>query len=142
LPHNVRRHSVMYTATHDNQTTVGWFAGLPDTDRQRVRHYLGHHADDIAWDLLRLAWGSVAEIAIAPMQDILRLGDEARMNTPATATGNWAWRMLPSQLDFSLADGVRDLTRTYGRTAGTTREHGVNPWDYTDPTSGIDATQP
>lgn len=141
LPHNVSRHSVTYTATHDNQTTIGWFAGLPEEGRQRVRHYLGHHADDIAWDLLRLAWASVSDTAIAPMQDILRLGDEARMNTPATATGNWAWRMVPAQLDFSLAEGVRDLTQAYGRTADAAEEQGANPWDYTDPASGITATR-
>jgi len=141
LPHNVRRHSVMYTATHDNQTTVGWFAGLGEDDRNRVRHYLGHAADDIAWDLLRLAWASVAHTAIAPMQDILRLGDESRMNTPATSTGNWAWRMTPEQLDPLLANGVRDMTQAYGRTADAGHERGANPWDYTDPQSGIDATQ-
>ena len=141
LPHNVKRNSVTYTATHDNQTSVGWFGSLSDAERQSVRHYLGHHADDIAWDLLRLAWASVSNTAIAPMQDVLRLGDEARMNTPATASGNWAWRMLPSQLDPLLADGMRDITRTYGRTADVAPSSGKNPWDYTDPHSGISATR-
>lgn len=142
LPHNARRHSVMYTATHDNQTAVGWWKSLSEDERRTVRHYLGRHADDIAWDLLRLAWASVSDTAIAPMQDILRIGDEARMNTPATATGNWAWRLLPSQLDPSLADGLRDLTSAYGRTKkSTSSEAGENPWDYTDPKSGISATR-
>ncbi|HWV25119.1 MAG TPA: 4-alpha-glucanotransferase, partial [Thermomicrobiales bacterium] len=75
------------------------------------------------------------------MQDILRLGDESRMNTPATSTGNWAWRMTPEQLDPLLANGVRDMTQAYGRTADAGHERGANPWDYTDPQSGIDATQ-
>lgn len=139
LPHNHQRNSVTYTATHDNQTSVGWFGSIPESDRQEVRHYLGHAAEDIAWDLLRVAWSSVSNTAISPMQDVLRLGDEARMNTPATSAGNWAWRMLPSQLDASLADGLRDLTMTYGRTAGAGAPRGENPWDYTDPASGMTA---
>jgi 4-alpha-glucanotransferase len=141
LPHNVKRNSVTYTATHDNQTSVGWFSGISDEERQHVRHYLGHRADDIAWDLLRLAWASVSNTAIAPMQDVLRMGDEARMNTPATATGNWAWRMLPSQLDPLLADGMRDITKAYGRTVDAEPSTSKNPWDYTDPGSGIEATR-
>jgi 4-alpha-glucanotransferase len=141
LPHNVQRHSVMYTATHDNQTTVGWWDSLPEEERHVVRRYLGRPADDIAWDLLRLAWASVSDTAIAPMQDILRMGDEGRMNTPATATGNWAWRLLPTQLDPSLADGLRDLTCTYGRMERGAADVSENPWDYTDPKSGISATK-
>lgn len=141
LPHNISRHSVMYSATHDNQTTVGWFASLPDSGRQRVRHYLGHHADDIAWDLLRLAWASISNTAIVPMQDVLRLGDEARMNTPATSSGNWSWRMLNSHMEPLLADGLRDLTQAYGRSTDVTSARGKNPWDYTNPASGIQATR-
>lgn len=141
LPHNYQRNSVVYTATHDNQTSIGWWSGLGEPERDEVRHYLGHAAEDIAWDLLRIAWASVSDVAIAPMQDVLRLGDEARMNTPATATGNWAWRLSGDQLDDGLADGLRDLTRTYGRDPKYTPATGANPFDYTEPSSGVRAIQ-
>lgn len=137
LPHNHRRNSVTYTATHDNQTTVGWWASISVEERDRARRYLGHAVDDVAWDMLRVAWASASNTAIAPMQDILRLGDQARMNTPATAAGNWAWRLTPEQLDVSLAEGLRNLTSAYGRIPGEGVSKGKNPWDYTDPTSGV-----
>ncbi len=139
LPHNHQRNSVTYTATHDNQTTVGWFSGLSEEDKDHVRRYLGHAVPDPAWDMLRVAWASPANTAIAPMQDILRLGDEARMNTPSTAAGNWSWRMTPEQLDFSLADGLRVLTAAYGRIPEEFTPKGSNPLDYTDPASGVSA---
>lgn len=141
LPHNARKNSVTYTATHDNQTTVGWFASISDEERRSVQRYLGHACEDIAWDLLRIAWASSANTAIAPMQDILRLGDEARMNTPATIAGNWSWRVVTDQLDDSLADGLRDMTEAYGRTPASDVESGGNPLDYTDPASGVKATR-
>jgi 4-alpha-glucanotransferase len=75
------------------------------------------------------------------MQDILRLGDDARMNTPATAAGNWAWRLEDHHLDDALADGLRNLTSAYGRIPGEGEAKGKNPWDYTDPASGINATR-
>jgi 4-alpha-glucanotransferase len=142
LPHNYRRNSVVYTATHDNQTTVGWFHSRPEHERAAVQTYLGRDGTDIAWDLIRAAWASVANTAIAPMQDVLRLGDEARMNVPGQPVGNWSWRMLPSQLDASLADGLRELTHAYGRIPGDDARTAANPWDYTDPDSGIHAERP
>jgi 4-alpha-glucanotransferase len=141
LPHNHQRNSVTYTATHDNQTTVGWWSSISEKERDTARRYLGHGIEDVAWDMLRVAWASAANTAIAPMQDILRLGDEARMNTPATASGNWAWRLRPDQLDPALADGLRNLTSAYGRIPGEGVEQGENPWDYTDPASGVVATK-
>jgi 4-alpha-glucanotransferase len=139
LPHNHRRNSVTYTATHDNQTTVGWWSSISEEERDRARRYLGHAVDDVAWDMLRMAWASASNTAIAPMQDILRLGDEARMNTPATAAGNWAWRLTSEQLDPALAEGLRNLTDAYGRIPGEGVVRGKNPWDYTDPASGVTA---
>jgi 4-alpha-glucanotransferase len=141
LPHNHVRNAVTYTATHDNQTTVGWWSSIAEEERERVRRYLGHAVDDVAWDMLREAWASPSNTAISPMQDILRLGDEARMNTPATATGNWAWRLTFDQLDPALADGLRNLTSAYGRIPGEGVEQGENPWDYTNPASGVSATK-
>lgn len=139
LPHNVRPHSVTYTATHDNQTTVGWFSSISEDDRRLVQRYLGHSCDDIAWDLLRVAWASVSNTAIAPMQDVLRLGDDARMNKPATVAGNWAWRLTVDQLDGSLAVGLRVLTQAYGRIPGSDAPEEGNPLDYTDPASAVEA---
>lgn len=139
LPHNHARNSVTYTATHDNQTSVGWWASADEKEREQARRYLGHPVNDVAWDLLRVAWASASNTAIAPMQDVLRLGDEARMNTPATASGNWAWRLTWDQLDMALADGLRNLTSAYGRIPGDGVESGENPWDYTDPASGVTA---
>lgn len=135
LPHNYRRDSVVYTATHDNQTTVGWFSSRPDHERASVQRYLGTDGQDIAWDLIRLALASVANTAIYPMQDVLRLGDEARMNTPGTSQGNWSWRCQPEDLDASLAAGLRQLVDTYGRLGATRPQQGDNPWDYTRPGS-------
>ncbi|MCA9832512.1 MAG: 4-alpha-glucanotransferase [Thermomicrobiales bacterium] len=141
LPHNQLRHSVTYTATHDNQTTIGWWESQGDDAQERVRHYLGHPVADPAWDLLRVALSSVSNTAIIPMQDVLRLGDEARMNTPATTWGNWGWMMTPAQLDFGLAQGLRDLTSTYGRISDDYPPRTVSEFDYSSPFSGITATR-
>jgi 4-alpha-glucanotransferase len=131
LPHNYRRNSVVYTATHDNQTTVGWFHSRPEPERAAIQAYLGREGNDIAWDLIRVALSSVANTAIFPMQDILRLGDEARLNVPGQPVGNWGWRYLPHQLDPGLAEGLRQLTRIYGRAEDSSTERDPNPWDYT-----------
>jgi 4-alpha-glucanotransferase len=141
LPHNNRRNSVTYTATHDNQTTVGWWDDSSEEDRNRVRHYLGHLVADPAWDLLRVALASPANTAIVPMQDILRLGDEARMNTPATVYGNWSWKMQSHHLDPKLADGLRDLTSTYGRISDDYPARTTNEFDYAAPGSAVNASR-
>jgi 4-alpha-glucanotransferase len=117
LPHNYPRNCVVYTGTHDNDTTPGWFNSLTHDQRQVVRCYLGRDGSDIAWDLWRLALASVAEVAIAPLQDILRSGSEARMNMPGRANGNWLWRFRAEVLTPELAQGMRLLTSTYGRLA-------------------------
>lgn len=137
LPHNYEPHSVVYSATHDNQTTVGWFQSRGEQERRSVQAYLGRDGADIAWDLIRSALASVADTAIVPMQDVLRLGDEARMNVPGQPNGNWAWRMSWDQMDKGLAFGLRELTAMYGR-AGRDARRAPNPWDYTLP----DATHP
>jgi 4-alpha-glucanotransferase len=115
LPHNYVKNCVVYTGTHDNDTTVGWFWSLSDQERESVQCYLGRDGSDIAWELMRLALMSVADIAIFPIQDMLRLGSEARMNTPGTATGNWEWRMHSKMLDPGLAAGFKMLVKAYGR---------------------------
>jgi 4-alpha-glucanotransferase len=92
LPHNYEHNTVVYTGTHDNDTTRGWFATLSDAERHFVRRYLARDGSDITWDLLRLAWSSVADYALAPLQDVLDLGTEARLTLPGRAAGNWNWR--------------------------------------------------
>ena len=116
LPHNyISPHWVVYTGTHDNDTTVGWFRSLDEATRRYVLAYLGRDGQDIAWDLIRLAWQSVAYLAIAPLQDVLRLGSEARLNMPGRAAGNWTWRVSPGMLTDTLAEALADLTALYGR---------------------------
>ncbi len=115
LPHNFGRNSVVYTGTHDNDTTRGWFKLLTAPERQRVLDYVESNGREIHWDLIRLAFGSVAETAIIPLQDLFGLGSAARMNTPGTTTGNWEWRLDHRKLNDRLATRLRKLTETYGR---------------------------
>jgi 4-alpha-glucanotransferase len=117
LPHRYDRNTVVYTGTHDNDTTRGWFAAAAPRERRHLERYLGRavREEDASWELMRLAWASVADHAVAPLQDVLSLGSEARMNTPGTATGNWAWRVLPDQLPDALLDRLGEMTETYGR---------------------------
>ncbi len=115
LPHNYRPDCVAYTGTHDNDTTVGWFASLSPAERASVLRYTGTDGRDIAWDLIRLAFGSVARWAIVPLQDILALGSEARMNVPGRPTDNWTWRYAEGDLTASHAERLTELTATFGR---------------------------
>jgi 4-alpha-glucanotransferase len=114
LPHHYDRNTVVYTGTHDNDTTHGWFAGLSGKELDYVNRYV-RRGDDIAWDLIRLAWGSVADYALTPLQDVLSLGPNARMNMPGRPAGNWSWRLTAEMpLDKSL-DRLAELTEVYRR---------------------------
>ncbi|NJN15653.1 MAG: 4-alpha-glucanotransferase [Oscillochloris sp.] len=115
LPHNYEPNTVVYTGTHDNNTTIGWFHDIAKAECRKVQTYLGRDGSDIAWELMRLALMSVADIAIVPLQDVLRLGADARMNTPGSAQANWAWRFRAEALNHGLAGGLRLLALTYGR---------------------------
>lgn len=115
LPHNYVNNCVVYTGTHDNDTTLGWFQSREDYEREAVQCYLGRDGSDICWELMRLALMSVADICIVPLQDILRLDAEGRMNIPGTAEGNWEWRVRADMLNPGIAEGMRLLTTTYGR---------------------------
>lgn len=109
LPHHYIPNCVAYTGTHDNDTAFGWFATAPDQEREFAKRCLNADGHDFAWDLIRAVWRSVAVFAIAPMQDVLSLGGEARMNFPSTLGGNWEWRMSESDFREDLAAGLRDL---------------------------------
>jgi 4-alpha-glucanotransferase len=116
LPHNYADpNCVVYTGTHDNDTTRGWFASVTEHERAYLRRYTGIDGSRISEDLMRLALGSIANTAIVPMQDILDLGSEARMNTPGALHGNWAWRLQAEQLDPRHAACLAEMTTTYGR---------------------------
>jgi len=123
LPHNYASHDcLVYTGTHDNDTTAGWYASLPEGDKDAVRRYLRTDASDIAWDLIRLASGSVARMAIFPAQDLLSLGAEARFNFPGKSEGNWSWRLPAGALTPELAGRLHDLTAYYNRLPRELRE--------------------
>ena len=117
LPFNyTNRNAIVYTGTHDNDTTVGWFERRSPEAQQTVINYLGCVCSEgIQWSLIRLASSSVANVAIFPLQDILGLGNEARMNLPGTAEGNWGWRYHPDQLTPGLAGHLSCITEMYGR---------------------------
>ena len=115
LPHEHAVDAVVYTGTHDNDTTVGWYAGLAHEARDQVRRYLGRSDDDAVDALRRAALASVAVLAVLPVQDILHLGSEARLNRPGTASGNWSWRLPPPSLTPELAARYRDMNQLYNR---------------------------
>jgi len=115
LPHNFERHCVVYTGTHDNDTTRGWYDSAPDETQEFCRRYLGCNDEDIPWSMIKAVWSSVAEMAIAPMQDLLELGSDARMNFPSRAEGNWQWRVKSEQLSPQLAARMREMSVLYGR---------------------------
>ncbi|MBN1640657.1 MAG: 4-alpha-glucanotransferase [Anaerolineae bacterium] len=115
LPHNYSPDCVVYLGTHDNDTTVGWFASRGEEERNAVLRYLGRDERDIVWSLMQVAFMSVAETAIVTAQDLLKLGTEARMNTPGVTGGNWQWRYQAGALHDGIADWLRALTETYGR---------------------------
>jgi 4-alpha-glucanotransferase len=109
LPHNYVPNCVAYTGTHDNDTAMGWYASAPSHEKDFAHRYLGVDGHDFAWDLIRTVWKSVAVFGIAPMQDVLSLGGEARMNFPSKLGGNWEWRMGENDLREDYAAGLRDL---------------------------------
>jgi 4-alpha-glucanotransferase len=123
LPHEYTHNTVAYTGTHDNDTVVGWFEQRSRADasegerRERALclKYLGTDGSEIHWDFIRAAQMSVATLAVAQLQDVLGLDSSARMNTPASAEGNWAWRYTDGALTDSLAARLREMTTIYGR---------------------------
>lgn len=116
LPHHHQPNSVVYTGTHDNDTTLGWWQNLDDSTRRHVREYLNIDTEnDIAWSMMKVAMESVANTAIFPLQDVLSLDSAHRMNTPGTSQGNWRWRFDWKQLPLELAGRLRHLAGLYQR---------------------------
>ncbi len=111
LPRHHKEHSVVYTGTHDNDTTLGWWESLTDEERAWTELDPAHPA----WSLIEVAWMSRPALAIAPLQDVLGLGGEARMNLPGTEHGNWHWKFAPDALTGDNASALRELTRRSGR---------------------------
>jgi 4-alpha-glucanotransferase len=134
-PYNFIRNCVVYTGTHDNDTTLGWFHATPGEnstldavqmrkERELALHYVQSNGQEIHWDFIRVAVSSVADTAIYPMQDVLGLGSDARMNRPATAENNWTWRFREGDLRGEHSDRLQLFARTYGRMRQERREVG------------------
>jgi 4-alpha-glucanotransferase len=115
LPHHYVRNTVVYTGTHDNDTTAGWFHNLPEHQKAFMGRYVPLTPEGAAWDFVRLAWSSVANLALAPLQDVLGLGNEGRMNLPGQAAGNWGWRFRQDMLNDHVVGRLAELTERYSR---------------------------
>ena len=104
LPHRCTNEKVIYTGTHDNDTLLGWWtSGASEVERKNAEHYLGRAKDGVHWAFIRAAQASVASLSVIPLQDVLGLGSEARMNTPSKNDGNWKWRFASGALTRELA---------------------------------------
>ena len=116
LPHQLdTTNCICYTGTHDNDTTRGWYEKAPEQSRDKVRRYMNTDGGQIHRDFIRTCLGTIATYAIIPMQDVLGLGSEARMNTPSVAENNWSWRFKKEDLQDFLAQDLATLTKLYGR---------------------------
>lgn len=147
LPYRHIPHCIVYTGTHDNDTTRGWFTTdtanttqdpvLVAAERAFVLRFVGTDGAEIHWDLIRLAMSSVADTTIAPMQDILGLDGSARMNTPGRAVGNWGWRFRSEDLDPAAIDHLSDLTAVYNRWNGEVPARWRSPRRPKVPVEGV-----
>ncbi len=115
LPHNYAENCVVYTGSHDNDTMRGWFEAATETDQNYALAYVDGHLEDLSWGFVRAALASTARYAVIPVQDLLDLPTWARMNTPSTLGGNWAWRLQADELDRPLAERLASMTKLYGR---------------------------
>jgi 4-alpha-glucanotransferase len=115
LPHNYSNACVAYTGTHDNDTAIGWYKTATEHEKDFIRRYLACSGDDVSWDMIRSIWSSVADIVLTPMQDLLCLGSESRMNFPSKLGGNWQWRLSSGALDEPLMNRLKEMNSLYGR---------------------------
>ena len=115
LPHTYPHNCVVYTGTHDNETTVGWYQNATLAEQDHVRRYMSSDGHDIAWEMIRLAFSSVADMAVVPLQDHMKLDNSARMNFPGKASSYWQWRFTPEMLTGEIQMRLVELTELYGR---------------------------
>ena len=115
LPHTYEQNAVVYTGTHDNDTIVGWLEHANESDRTYALRYVNGDGVEPHWDFIRCAIASTAQFAIVPMQDLLGLGSDSRMNVPGTTGGNWTWRLGSDRLSDDIASKLGEITATYGR---------------------------
>ena len=115
LPHNYPERCVAYTGTHDNDTAMGWFASAPVAERKFSLEYLGSDGEHFAWDMINRLWDSRATLVVAPLQDFLELGTEARMNYPGRPLGNWGWQVQAGPLTDDLIERIAELNKAAGR---------------------------
>ena len=121
LPHNYTSNYVAYTGTHDNDTVRGWYLRVEEEERDFYRRYIGRDGSDVAWDMIRAVWSSVAIFALAPVQDLLSLDNRARMNYPGNPSGNWSWRLPPGGLSDHLGKRLKEFNFLYGRQKAETK---------------------
>lgn len=114
-PHFYTHDSIVYTGTHDNNTVVGWFNELSNEDKQKFSDYTGCSGAEVHWKMIQMAMASVSDYCVLPLQDVLGLGAEARMNIPGTASGNWRWRMKEGECNHETAERLRHYTKLYNR---------------------------
>ena len=115
LPHHYPANCVVYTGTHDNDTSLGWFQKASPDEQRFLRRYLNIRGESVSWEIIRTAWASVATFALAPLQDFLELDNTARMNYPGNPSGNWTWRMRGDALTEDLYERIRELNYLYSR---------------------------
>jgi 4-alpha-glucanotransferase len=115
LPHNYPQHCVVYTGTHDNDTALGWYERVDEEEKGFYRRYLNCEGSNVSWDLIRAVWSSVAVYGLAPLQDFLGLDNNARLNYPGKASGNWTWRMSPDALTDELVQRIKEINYLYDR---------------------------
>ena len=120
LPHHFVPNSVCYTGTHDNDTTLSWYGTITEESRDKIRRYLNTDGNSIVWDMIRACYGSVSRMAIVPLQDLMYLGNESRMNTPGVAAGNWQWRYTEDMLSQDIQEHLLYVTTLYGRLQAVT----------------------
>ena len=116
LPHQLdTRNCICYTGTHDNDTSFGWYTNTSEQNRDKVRRYMNTDGSSVSWDFIRTCLGTIAKYAIFPVQDLLKLGSEARMNVPGSPMGNWNFRFREGLLNKDMAEALRQMTILYGR---------------------------
>ena len=117
LPHNYPSNCVAYTGTHDNDTSLGWYRSAPENERDYCNRYLEASEEDVTWKMIRAVWASVAVIAVTPMQDLLNLGTEARMNFPGRPYGNWTWKLAEESLEEGIVNKIHEFNYLFNRLA-------------------------